>query len=448
MPQPLSVVVLAAGMGTRMRNSLPKVLHPLAGLPILGHVLRTAQALEPAGIAVVLGQRMEAVAETALQLSPGVRIAIQDQPRGTGHAVAAARDLLPAEGDIVVLYGDTPLLLPETVRRLVQARRDAGAGVAVLGMRPPDPSGYGRLSFIDGALAEIVEERHADDALRRDGVCNAGIMAIDARRLGPLLDALPLQPERGEYYLTDAVALARGRGWGATTIEAPWIEGLGVNSQAQLAEVAAHLQDRLRQRMLEAGVVMEAPGTVHLAYDTVVEAGAVIEPYVVLGPGVRIDAGAVVHSFSHIERSEIGRDAQVGPFARLRPGASVGEAAKVGNFVELKAATLGRGAKVSHLSYIGDATLGAAVNVGAGTITCNYDGYGKYRTEIGDGAFLGSNSLLVAPVRIGKGGFVGAGSTIVRDVPDDALAIARARQETLEGRAVPLRAKLKARRER
>jgi bifunctional UDP-N-acetylglucosamine pyrophosphorylase/glucosamine-1-phosphate N-acetyltransferase len=244
------------------------------------------------------------------------------------------------------------------------------------------------------------------------------------------------------------VAQARAHGWGATSIVGPWVEGLGVNSQAQLADVAGHLQERLRARMLDAGVIMEAPGTVHLAYDTAIEPGAVIEPYVVLGPGVRVAEGAVIHAFSHIERSTVGRKAQVGPFARLRPGAVMEESSKVGNFVELKSATLGKGAKVSHLSYIGDATVGAAVNVGAGAITCNYDGFGKHRTEIGAGAFIGSNSSLVAPVKIGEGAVVGAGSTVVKDVPDGALAKASSRQETIEGRAAPLRAKLAARRKR
>ena len=448
MTEPLSVVVLAAGKGTRMRNSLPKVLHPLAGLPILGHVLRTAAALGPERIVVVLAPGMEAVAEAVLKLAPGAQVAIQQEPRGTGDAVAAALPLLADRGAVVVLYGDTPLLLPATVRQLLDARRAADAAVAVLGMRPPDPSGYGRLSFIEGMLAEIIEERHADDALRREGVCNAGIMAIEAVRLRELLGALTIHPERGEVYLTDAVALARGRGWGATAVVGPWVEGLGVNSQAQLADVASHLQRRLRTQMLDAGVIMEAPDTVHLAYDTAIEPGAVIEPYVVMGPGVRIAAGAVVHAFSHLEGATVGPEASAGPFARLRPAAVLEPAAKVGNFVEIKAARIGAGAKVSHLSYIGDAELGARVNVGAGTITCNYDGYGKHRTEVGDDAFLGSNTLLVAPVKVGRASLVGAGSVIVRDVPEDALAVARARQENREGAAATLRERFAARRRR
>ncbi|HMR33741.1 MAG TPA: bifunctional UDP-N-acetylglucosamine diphosphorylase/glucosamine-1-phosphate N-acetyltransferase GlmU [Geminicoccaceae bacterium] len=445
MTEPSSVVVLAAGKGTRMRNALPKVLHPLAGLPILGHVLRTAMALVPQRIVVVLAPGMEAVAEAARSLCPAVQVAIQAEPRGTGDAVAAALPFLPPEGAVAVLYGDTPLLLPETVTRLLRARADASAAVAVLGMQPPDPSGYGRFRFVEGQLTEIVEERHADDSLRRDGICNAGIMAAAGARLSELLGALALHPERGEYYLTDIVALARERGWGATAIVGPWVEGLGVNSQAQLADVALHLQQRMRARMLESGVIMEAPATVHLAFDTVIEPGAVVEPYVVFGRGVRVAAGAVVHAFSHLEGATLGPGATAGPFARLRPGAVMEPSSKAGNFVEIKAARLGRGAKVSHLSYIGDAEVGAEVNVGAGTITCNYDGYGKHRTEIGERAFVGSNSLLVAPVRVGRDGFVAAGSTIVRDVPDGALALARARQENLEGRAEPLRAKLKAR---
>jgi bifunctional UDP-N-acetylglucosamine pyrophosphorylase/glucosamine-1-phosphate N-acetyltransferase len=448
MSQPLSVVILAAGKGTRMRNLRPKVLHPLAGLPVIGHVLATAAQLDPATLVVVLAEGMDEVAAVVRGRAPAAHVAVQEPQLGTGHAVMAARDLLPGSCPVLVLYGDTPLLTAATAATLVQARADADAAVAVLGMRPPDPTGYGRLRMVDGRLVEIVEERHADAELRATALCNSGVMAFDATRLPALLDALVLRPEKGEYYLTDVVAAAVDRGWPVVAVEGPWQEGQGINSQAQLAEVAGMLQERLRGRLLESGVIMEAPGTVFLAADSVVAPGAVLEPYVVLGPGVRVGAGAVVHAFSHLEGAVVGPGCSVGPFARLRPGADLEEAARVGNFVEVKAARLGRGAKANHLSYVGDAEVGAGANLGAGTITCNYDGFAKHRTEVGPGAFIGSNTALVAPVRVGAGSIVAAGSTITADVPDGALAVARERQHTLPSRATALRERLAARRGR
>lgn len=439
MNQELSIVVLAAGKGTRMKNGLAKVLHPLAGWPLIRHVLATAAALRPSRTVVVLAPSMDEVAAEVERSAPGAAIAIQDPPLGTGHALMAARSRLPAAGTVLVLYGDTPLITADTLERLVACRRDHAAAVAVLGMAPPDPTGYGRLRFEGRELVELVEERHADPLLRREGLCNSGVMAFDARRLGELLDVLPLRPEKNEHYLTDAVAAARARGWSCRAIEGPWQEGLGVNSQAQLAEAEAIYQDRRRAALLEAGVVMPAPATVHLAADTAIEPGATIEPYVVFGPGVRIGARAVVHAFSHLEGAAVAEGAAVGPFARLRPGAELAAGARVGNFVEVKNAKLAEGAKANHLTYLGDAAVGRDANVGAGTITCNYDGFGKHRTEIGDGAFIGSNTALVAPVRIGPGAIVGAGSTIVHDVPGDALAVARGRQEIREGHAARLR---------
>jgi bifunctional UDP-N-acetylglucosamine pyrophosphorylase/glucosamine-1-phosphate N-acetyltransferase len=431
----LSIVVLAAGKGTRMRNGRAKVLHPLAGWPLIRHVLATAQACRAERLVVVLAPGMDDVAAVVRAAAPAARIAIQDPPLGTGHAVAAARPELPEDGAVLVLYGDTPLLRPATLEALLEARARAGAAVAVLGFRPPDPAGYGRLRFAGGALVELVEERHADPALLAQGLCNSGVMAFDAGRLGALLEALPLRPEKGEYYLTDAVAIAAGRGWACSAVEAGWQEGLGVNSQRQLAELEGLWQERRRAELLDAGVVMPAPATVHLAADSEVEPGAVLEPYLVLGPGVRIGAGAVVHGFSHLEGAVVEAGASVGPFARLRPGTVLEAGARVGNFVEVKAARLARGAKANHLSYLGDASVGPGANVGAGTITCNYDGFAKHRTEIGAGAFIGSNSALVAPVRVGAGAVVGAGSTITEDVPDEAVAVARGPQETRPGRA-------------
>ena len=435
-------LVLAAGKGTRMRNGLPKVLHPLAGWPLIGHVLAVAHAVAERPAIVVLSPNMEDVQAVVEARSPGSPVAIQDPPLGTGHAVGAARALLPEQGEVIVLYGDTPLVSVATLEGLLAARRAVDAAVAVLGFAPPDPSGYGRLRFVGEDLAELVEERHADPELRRTGLCNSGVMAFDAARLGALLDGLRLRPEKGEYYLTDVVALAHASGWRCTATSGDWIEGLGVNSQSQLAEVERHFQQRARSALLDAGVIMTAPETVYLAADTVIAPGAVIEPYVLIGPGVVIGERAVVHGFSHLEGAKVAGGASVGPFARLRPGTELGKAARVGNFVELKNARLAEGAKANHLSYLGDATIGAAANVGAGTITCNYDGFAKHRTEIEAGAFIGSNSALVAPVRVGRGAIVAAGSTITTDVPDDALAFGRATQRNLAGRAERLRRRL------
>ena len=354
-----------------------------------------------------------------------------------------AQRALPDAGTVLVLFGDTPLLRPETLATLITAREAAEAAVAVLGMRPEDPTGYGRLAVEDGRLVAIVEDRDAGAELRRDGACNSGVMAFAAERLPALLDGLTLHGDKGEYYLTDTVALAVAKGWSCVAVEGPAEEGLGVNSQAQLADARELLQARLRQRLLDGGVILEAPGTLQLCADTEVGPGAVIEPYVVLGPGTRIGAGAVIHSFSYLERSTIAARAEIGPFARLRPGSDIGEGAKIGNFVEAKNTRLEPGAKASHLSYLGDTTVGAAANIGAGTITCNYDGFGKYPTVIGAGAFIGSNTALVAPVTVGDGAIVAAGSTITRDVPADGFAIARARQDTHQHRAERLRERLR-----
>lgn len=447
MPLPLCVTILAAGKGTRMRNKLAKVLHPLAGRTLIGHVLATAGELAPDRIVVVLAPGMDEVAAAAAATVPAPGIVVQEPQLGTGHALIVARDALPTQGTVLVLFGDTPLLTAASLRRLLAAREEAGAAVAVLGIRPADPAGYGRLRLEDGRLVEIVEDRHASPELRAVGLCNAGVMAFAADRLGALLDALPLRAEQGEHYLTDAVAAAAARGWGAVALEAPADDGLGVNSQAQLAAAGAILQGRLRARAMAAGAILAAPETVQLAADTEIGPGAVVDPYVVFGPGVRVEAGAVIHSFSHLEGTHVAAGAEIGPFARLRPGSAIGEGAKVGNFVETKNTRLEPGAKANHLSYLGDAVVGAKANVGAGTITCNYDGFHKYPTRIGPGAFIGSHTALVAPVSVGAGAFVGAGSTVTFDVPDDALAIARARQENRAGRATWLRERLRRRKD-
>ena len=441
----LSVTVLAAGKGTRMRNALPKVLHPLAGRALLEHVLAVAAELAPARTLLVLGDDMDEVARVAARSPLMPAIVVQDPPLGTGHALRTCAPHLPSEGTVLVLFGDTPLIEAETLRALLAARETTDAAVTVLGMRPADPAGYGRLRTEGGRLLAVVEDADADSDLKASAACNSGVMAFDAARLPVLLDALPLHPASGEYYLTDAVALATEHGWACVAVDGPAEEGQGVNSQAQLAQAAEVIQARLRRRLLEAGVVFLAPDTVQLSFDSEIGPGAVIEPYVVLGPGVRIGAGAHVHSFSYLERSTVADRAEIGPFARLRPGSHIGEGAKVGNFVETKNTTLGPGAKVSHLSYLGDTSIGAAANIGAGTITCNYDGFGKYQTQIGAGAFIGSNTALVAPVSVGDGAIVAAGSTITDDVPADGFAVARARQETRTERAKQLRERLRRR---
>ncbi len=440
MTESLTAVILAAGKGTRMRSGRPKVLHPLAGRTLIGHVLATAGRLEPEKAVVVLANGMDDVASEVGRAGLSTAIAIQDPPLGTGHALMAAKEHLPESGDILVLYGDTPLLTAGTLMQLLARRRDEDAAVAVFGIRPPDPSGYGRLRFDDGGLAALVEERHADDALKRNGICNAGIMAMDASRLGPLLDSLELKQPKGEYYLTDIVQHARERGWICTAIEGPWEEGHGVNSQSQLAEAEAVMQRRLREDAMDRGVIMPAPETVHFAADTELAPGVEVQPYVVFGPKVRAAKGAVIKSFSHLEGADVGEGAQVGPYARLRPGSEIGERARIGNFVETKNAVVEPGAKASHLTYLGDARIGAGSNVGAGTITCNYDGFSKYRTEIGEGVFVGSNTALVAPVTLADGSMIGAGSTITGDVAADDMAIARGRQRNIKDGAARFRA--------
>jgi bifunctional UDP-N-acetylglucosamine pyrophosphorylase/glucosamine-1-phosphate N-acetyltransferase len=437
----VTVVVLAAGKGTRMKSPRPKVLHRLAGRSMIHHVLAVAAELEPTRAVVVLAPDMADVTAEVDRGPQPATIVFQDPQLGTGHALLVARDQLPTAGEVLVLYGDTPLLSSATLRKLLEARRAAQAAVAVLGMRPPDPAGYGRLAFAGGELAAIVEERHAEDVLRRDGLCNAGIMAFDAARLGVLLDALELRTPKNEYYLTDAVEHARARAWPCVALEMPWLEALGVNSQAQLAEAEAALQDRLRQAAMAAGVTLIGPETVFLAADTRLDEGVEVGPYVVFGPGVRVAQGARILPFCHLEGVMIGPHAQIGPFARFRPQSEIGAGARVGNFVEVKNARLEAGAKANHLSYIGDTRVGAKANIGAGTITCNYDGFGKHWTEIGAGAFIGSNTALIAPVTIGEGAVIGAGSTINRDVPPGSLSIARGRQTDIPDGAARLRAR-------
>ncbi len=422
-----------------MRTSVPKVLHPIAGESLLAHVLAAAPQGDGASIAVVVGPGHEAVEKEAKRLRPDADIFVQRERLGTAHAVLAARQAI-ARGadDLLVAFGDTPLITAETFARLRSALAE-GAALAVLGFRAADPTGYGRLLLDGSKLVAIREQADASEAERAITLCNAGVMAMDGRRALAILDRIGNANSKGEYYLVDAVAIAREQRLEAVVIETSEDEVRGVNTKAQLAEAEAVMQNRLRRAAMDAGVTLVAPETVYLAADTTFGKDVTIEPFVVIGPGVSIGDGAVVHSFSHIVQSKLGRNSLLGPFARLRPGTTLGDGAKIGNFVEAKAAVLEAGVKVNHLSYIGDAHVGANANIGAGTITCNYDGFNKHKTNIGEGAFIGTNTSLVAPITIGARAYIGSGSVITRDVPDDALALERSPQTTREGAAARFR---------
>ena len=441
----LALVVLAAGRGTRMRNARPKVMHPLAGRSLIAHVVGLADLAGAGHLTVVLAPGMDDVAREVEKCHPDARIAHQLEPLGTGNAMQAALDRLPQTGTIIMLYGDTPLITASTIVALAEARLAADAAVVVMGMHPPEPKGYGRLRFNDaGDLIEIVEHAHASQELRETAMCNSGVMAIDATSCRELVEAIPVQPSNGEYYLTDIVGLAVERDWVCKAIEVPYEQGHGVNSQAQLAEANAKLQQRLRGDLLTSGVIMTAPETVQLAYDTKIAPGAEIEPNVVFGPGVSVAAGACIRAFSHIEGAVIGPGAIIGPYARIRPGSVIGEDVRIGNFVETKNTVLGAGAKANHLTYLGDCSVGAGSNIGAGAITCNYDGFNKSRTEIGENVFIGSNSALVAPLEIASNAIIGAGSTITKAVPENAIALTRPDQIIRDGAAPLLRHRLAA----
>jgi bifunctional UDP-N-acetylglucosamine pyrophosphorylase / glucosamine-1-phosphate N-acetyltransferase len=434
---PLAVVVLAAGQGTRMRSSRPKVMHEIAGRPLILHVLAAARALKPERLAVVLAPKME----TAAAAVAPAAIAIQRKPRGTADAVRAALPALDGfAGDMLIVYGDQPLITAATLRAL--RARLATAGIAVLGFMPHDPAAYGRL-IVDGAgaLVAIREHRDATPEERRIGLCNSGVMAVRGDVLRRLLPKIGSDNAKAEFYLTDLVALARAEGIACAVAEGTEEELHGVNSRAELAAAEAAMQRRLRAAAMEAGATLIAPDSVWLSFDTRLGADTVVAPHVFFGPGVTVGEGTAVHSFCHFVQARIGKNASVGPFARLRPGAVVGDGAHIGNFVEIKASTVAPGAKVNHLSYIGDTSVGAGTNIGAGTITCNYDGFGKHRTRIGRNVFIGSNTALVAPVAVGDGAVVAAGSVVTKDVAPDALAIARAEQRQIAGGARRYRAK-------
>jgi bifunctional UDP-N-acetylglucosamine pyrophosphorylase/glucosamine-1-phosphate N-acetyltransferase len=422
-------IVLAAGNGTRMGSARPKVLHKLAGRSMLGHALAAVTAAEADRSVIVVGpDHAELVAE-AKSVSPSVETVVQAERRGTAHAVLAAREaILEGYDDILIAFADTPLVRPETFTKLRATLAAGNDTVVVSGFETKAPAGYGRFIIEDGALIAIREEADASEAEQRITLCSAGLMVLDGRRALPLLDAIGNKNAKNEFYLTDIVAVARARGNTASFVLIPEDEVLGVNDRVQLAAAEAALQARLRAKAMQEGASLIDPSSVTFSFDTKLGRDVIVEPYVVFGPGVTVGDGALIRSFCHLESATIGPNASVGPFARLRPGAELAEDVHIGNFVELKAAKIGAGAKINHLSYIGNAHVGGKTNIGAGTITCNYDGFGKYTTEIGENVFVGSHSALVAPVRIGAGAYVGAGSVITADVSPGALAIARERQ--------------------
>ncbi|SHF25262.1 UDP-N-acetylglucosamine pyrophosphorylase /glucosamine-1-phosphate N-acetyltransferase [Ruegeria intermedia] len=442
-----ALVILAAGKGTRMNSDIPKVLHPIAQVPMLVHAMRAGSVLAPERTVIVTGHGSQAVAKVAQAEDEDARIVVQDQQLGTAHAVAQAREALDGfTGDVVVLYGDTPFLQPDTLERMIAARADND--LVILGFEAVDPARYGRLVMNGDALERIVEFKDASDEERAITFCNSGLLACDAGTLFDLIDAVGNDNASGEYYLTDVVEIARNRGLKVTAVSCDQAQTLGVNSRADLAAADAVFQARARAELLDLGVTLMAPETVYLAADTVIGRDTVIEPNVVFGPGVTVESGATIRAFSHLEGCHVSRGAVVGPYARLRPGAELAENTRIGNFVEIKNAEIAEGAKVNHLSYIGDASVGAGTNIGAGTITCNYDGVMKHRTVIGENVFVGSNTMLVAPVTVGGGAMTATGTIVTRDVEPDALAVGRAKQENKPGYARKLFEMLKAKKAR
>jgi bifunctional UDP-N-acetylglucosamine pyrophosphorylase/glucosamine-1-phosphate N-acetyltransferase len=441
-------VILAAGEGTRMKSQRPKVLHEIAGRSLLGHAIASVSAAGADAIVIVIGPDRPDVAAEAKALLPSAQIVVQAERRGTAHAVLAAREALGAGyDDVLVAFADTPLLRPETYSAM-RAELAKGAQVVALGFEARDPAGYGRLVTEGGALQAIVEHKDASEAERRITLCNAGLMALDGRHALAILEAIGNANAQSEYYLPDAVAVARRQGLKTVALTAPESEVQGVNDRAQLAAAEAEFQRRKRLEVMANGATLIAPETVFFSHDTQIGRDVLIEPNVVFCPGVSVADGAVIHAFSYMDSAEVGPQAELGPYARLRPGAKLGRKVKIGNFVEIKASEIEEGAKVNHLTYIGDATIGPGANIGAGAITCNYDGFFKMRTTIGAGAFVGSNSSLVAPVTIGDGAYIGSGSVITRDVPADALAIGRGRQVEREGWAKEFRESARAKKQK
>ncbi|MGC6527945.1 MAG: bifunctional UDP-N-acetylglucosamine diphosphorylase/glucosamine-1-phosphate N-acetyltransferase GlmU [Paracoccaceae bacterium] len=441
----LAMVYLAAGKGTRMCSDIPKVLHPLGQVPMLAHAMKAGKALDPERSVVVVGHGAEAVRKSVLKIDPTAEIVLQNEQLGTGHAIAQTRAVLrDFKGDICVLYGDTPFIQPKTLRDMCDARQSAD--IVVLGFEAQDPGRYGRLVVsADGTLERIVEYKDATDEEKRITLCNSGMMMGASESIFALLAMLTNDNASGEYYATDIPALGRAHGLKSVVVRGDEIQALGINSRSELARAEAFFQNHKRQEVMENGVTLFDPQTVYFSLDTIISQDCVIEPNVVFGPGVSVGKNVTIKSFSHIEGARISNGATIGPFARLRPGTDLGQEAKVGNFVEVKNAKVEDGAKINHLSYVGDASVGTKANIGAGTVTCNYDGVLKHRTDIGAGAFIGSGSMLVAPVKIGEDAMIGSGSVITKDVESEALGVARARQINKEGFAAKFRKMLLSR---
>ena len=442
-----ALIILAAGKGTRMKSDLPKVLHPIGQAPMLAHAMKAGQALEPKKTVIVAGHEAEMVSAAVADIDEAAEVVLQVEQLGTAHAVDQAREALADfEGDVVVLYGDTPFLQPDTLERMVAAR--ASAELVILGFNAADPARYGRLVMNGDSLERIVEFKDASEEERAISFCNSGLMACDAKLLFDLIAKVDNKNASEEYYLTDIVELARAEGRKVTAVACDESETLGVNSRADLARADAVFQSRARDELLEMGVTLMAPETVYLSLDTFIGRDAVIEPNVVFGPGVTVESGALIRAFSHLEGCHVSRGAKVGPYARLRPGAELAEDTHIGNFVEIKNAEIAEGAKVNHLSYIGDASVGKNTNIGAGTITCNYDGVMKHHTEIGANAFIGSNTMLIAPVKVGNEAMTATGAIITKDIEDEALAIGRTPQTNKPGRARKLMDMLRAKKKK
>ncbi|MDQ2095397.1 bifunctional UDP-N-acetylglucosamine diphosphorylase/glucosamine-1-phosphate N-acetyltransferase GlmU [Rhodalgimonas zhirmunskyi] len=440
----ISLVILAAGQGTRMKSDLPKVLHKVAHAPLLVHAMRAAESISPGRTVIVAGHGAEQVSAAARAYDEEAQVVLQEEQNGTGHAVQCAEAALDgATGDVIVLYGDTPFIRPETLQEMIAARR--AHDVVVLGFEAADPGRYGRLVMQGDMLERIVEFKDATVKERAITLCNSGVICAARDTLFDLLAAVTNDNASGEYYLTDIIEIARARGLSATAVTCDEAETMGVNSRSDLAAAEAAFQARARAEALDNGITLPAPETVHFAYDTYIGRDAEIEQMVVFGPGVTVESGARIRAFSHLEGCHVSRGAIVGPYARLRPGAELSEDVHVGNFVEIKNATLHEGAKANHLTYIGDAEVGARTNVGAGTITCNYDGVFKHKTTIGADAFIGSSTMLVAPVTLGDHAMTGSGSVITDNVPDGAMALARAKQVNKPGLARKLMDRLRAR---
>ena len=444
--RPLLTIVLAAGKGTRMKSAVPKVLHRVGGLSLIGHVLAAIRSLGESRTAVVIGPNMDGVRAEVAKIAPEAEVFVQEQQLGTAHAVLAARTAIARhDGDVLVVFGDTPFITPATLEGLL-ASLDATTPVAVLGFHAADPNGYGRLIF-DGPeqVSAIREQEDATEAEREITFCNSGVMAFRGEQMLTLLEAIGSRNAKGEYYLTDAVAIARSKGYRVAAHSCAEEEVMGINSRNQLAQAEAVFQRRFRERVMAEGATLIAPETVWFSHDTVIGRDVIIEPNVFFGPKVVVEDEVVIRANCHIEGARLRRGAEVGPFARLRPNADIGPRAKIGNFVEVKNVTVEEGAKANHLSYLGDGRVGAGANIGAGTIFCNYDGFFKHRTDVGAGAFVGSNTALVAPVSIGPGAFIGSGSVITKDVPPDALALERNEQSVREGWAAKFRTMMQRR---